>query len=86
MSARTILDAFRDLFFKKIDEENKAQRRKRIVPPCPECKAKCVVRCYPGYRCNQCGIQWSDVPAEIINKPMTRSKWLEENPQKEHGK
>jgi ribosomal protein L37AE/L43A len=78
---RTILDAFKALFFKEIDDYNKAQRKKRIVPPCPHCTAKCTVRIQNHFHCNQCGKDFG--PPEQYMRPMSRAKWLEENPQKE---
>lgn len=77
--AETIISALKKLFFDKIDKENREARAARKSRPCPKCSAVCTVRISGEvWRCSQCGHQWGK--PEILTKPQSRAKWLEDNP------
>jgi ribosomal protein L37AE/L43A len=75
----TILSALKKLFVGKIDDFNRKERELRKRRPCPKCSAVCTVRMgREEWRCNQCGFQFGQ--PEILTKPQSRAKWLEDNP------
>lgn len=70
-------------YLKKVGEEQKLPEFKKEapIPSCPSCSFTCVVPNNSGWRCNQCGYQWTDKkksPPPVITRDQMlklRSRW-----------